>query len=711
MDSDQDLEADRSSEYVGSTMDTEFAAASGETLHALGDDEIELVTHYLRLGRRLPPHLLPRLFEVPREYQLAYAGKLREGDVLVDTMSVPLQPQRSFGQPLSSQQNMLVMGDNLQVLKRLMELKQSGKLRSTNGSDGIKLVYIDPPFATGEAWETRSGRVAYADKVRGAEFIEWLRRRLIMLRQLLADDGSIVVHLDQRYVHYIKVVMDELFPGNFRNEIIVPRGIKGVQSQFEKIDALAQGHYTLLLYSRRPSARYNKLFDEGQKPSRWDTFWLGTNRPTMRYDLFGVTPKSGQWRWSRVKSNTAIKNYERFLNDAPGVPIDQYADAVEAATGERPDFLREGPNGPQWYRYAKFRKLASDVWDVKTKGSATGYPTEKHEDLLDRIIHWLSDKGDIVLDAFVGSGTTVAVAQKLGRHWIGIDTSKYAIYTTQNRLLRATNGKIREAGFTVYNAGLYDYAALKDLPREAYVSFALQLFQCRPKDEVIGGVAFQGMLGDDRVLVVDYHAHPDAQVGYDFVTDLADLCADKLGNRCFIVAPAAAVSLYEDYVDTRGVRFYFLRIPYSVIAELHKRSFTEIRQPTSSKTTNEIVEAVGFDFIQPPSVACEYLRTPNGVHAKILEFESEAFTASPTGGFDDLAMVLVDPNFDQGFVGPTVALFADELRKTDWMFDVSTPSDSRRISVTFMDVFGNEYREAIELAALRMFAGRDADGR
>jgi adenine-specific DNA-methyltransferase len=94
-------------------------------------------------------------------------------------------------------------------------------------------------------------------------------------------------------VHYIKVVLDELLPGNFRNDIVAPRGVKGVQSQFDAIDALALGHYTLLLYSKRASTKYHKLFDQGNKPSRWDTFWLGTNRPTMRYELFGVLPTSG----------------------------------------------------------------------------------------------------------------------------------------------------------------------------------------------------------------------------------------------------------------------------------------------------------------------------------------------------------------------------------------------------------------------------------
>ena len=195
----------------------------------LSEEQIEEVIAHLRAGRRLPVYLSSHLFETPREYNLTYAGKARRADVLADTMAVPLQPVRTFGEPSRGWSNMLVLGDNLQVLRRLVDLKTAGQLCNADGTDGVRLCYMDPPFATGEAWEDRSGRIAYVDRVKGAEFIEWLRRRLILIIEVLADSGALVVHLDQRYSHYIKVVLDELLPGKFRNEIIVPRGIKGVQ--------------------------------------------------------------------------------------------------------------------------------------------------------------------------------------------------------------------------------------------------------------------------------------------------------------------------------------------------------------------------------------------------------------------------------------------------------------------------------------------------
>jgi hypothetical protein len=114
----------------------------------LTEEQIEEIATLLRAGRRLPPHLFPHLFETPREYQLAYRGKARSIDILADTMAVPLQPVRTFGEPVDGWSNMLVFGDNLQVLRQLLNLKELGQLRNPDGSHGIRVCYIDPPFAS-----------------------------------------------------------------------------------------------------------------------------------------------------------------------------------------------------------------------------------------------------------------------------------------------------------------------------------------------------------------------------------------------------------------------------------------------------------------------------------------------------------------------------------------------------------------------------------
>ena len=165
-------------------------------------------------------------FETEREYELTYAGKERKEDILADTLSVPFQPIKKFGEAKEGEwQNMLIFGDNLQALKHLLKLKEQGKLRNPDGRNGVKLIYIDPPFATEQEFRGAKGEKAYQDKIVGAEFLEFLRKRLIFLEELLTDDGSIYVHLDWKKSHYIKVLLDELFSeDNFRREIIWSKG-------------------------------------------------------------------------------------------------------------------------------------------------------------------------------------------------------------------------------------------------------------------------------------------------------------------------------------------------------------------------------------------------------------------------------------------------------------------------------------------------------
>lgn len=117
--------------------------------------------------------------------------------------------------------NQLIFGDNLQVMRTLLDQKRAGELHNADGTSGVKLIYIDPPFGTKQDFTGSKEQRAYQDKIAGAIFLEFLRKRLVLLRELLTVDGSIYVHLDTRKVHYVKVLMDEIFgESNFRNEII-----------------------------------------------------------------------------------------------------------------------------------------------------------------------------------------------------------------------------------------------------------------------------------------------------------------------------------------------------------------------------------------------------------------------------------------------------------------------------------------------------------
>lgn len=178
----------------------------------------------LRRGENLPDDVARELLAPEkREYELVYRAKRRTEDVIADALAVPLQSVSTFGADGADWQNMLILGDNLQVLKRLLEDKKAGKLCNADGTPGVRLVYIDPPFATQQEFHGTQDQKAYRDKVLGAEFVEFLRQRFILLHELLATDGSLFLHADYRKVHYLKVILDEIFDEpNFRNEIILP---------------------------------------------------------------------------------------------------------------------------------------------------------------------------------------------------------------------------------------------------------------------------------------------------------------------------------------------------------------------------------------------------------------------------------------------------------------------------------------------------------
>jgi hypothetical protein len=157
------------------------------------------IIRLLEQGEELSPEWARILFPPEkREYELVYHGKEREEDILSNTLAVPLQPVRTFGgggqNGNGEWQNMLVFGDNLQVMKSLLDMKKTGKLCNADGTPGVRLVYIDPPFATKQEFHGTQDQKAYQDKIVGARFLEFLRKRLVLIRELLAEDGGLYIH-------------------------------------------------------------------------------------------------------------------------------------------------------------------------------------------------------------------------------------------------------------------------------------------------------------------------------------------------------------------------------------------------------------------------------------------------------------------------------------------------------------------------------------
>jgi hypothetical protein len=694
----------------------------GGQLTTLSDAERQLLIDLLESGESIPSEFKNLLFPPEKqEYELVYFGKQREEDVIADTMAVPLQLIRSFGNENNGWSNQLIFGDNLQVAKMLLKLKQDGVYVNASGSHGIKLIYIDPPFATRQEFTGSDEEKAYQDKVIGSRFIEFIRQRLILLHRLLAADGVICVHLDYRYVHLIRAIMSEIFgEANFRNEIYVRRGTKNVQSQFENISALSVGSDTLLLYSKSSSTRLRKLtstLDEEQ-PGKWDTFWRGTDRKTMRYELFGTTPSTGQWRWEEQRARKAVNNYEYYLEHySQNMSLDEYYTETVVKQNIKLDFVKEEDGSIYYYVPPRNYVLKSNMWmDVATRGTETNYPTEKHEDLLARIIGWLTDEGDIVLDAFAGSGTTLAVAEKLGRRWIGIDCGKLAIYTIQKRILNAAKSTLSKhthsaRSFELYNAGLYDFSRLKELPWSGWRSYALGLFQCKDEEHKVKGITLDGYRDGEDVLVFKHRLGGGVVLDYGFVENLHTQIGSRVSARVYIIAPAASVAFLEDYIDLDSTRYYILRIPYSIINELHARDFEAITQPVDETQVNDTVQAVGFDFIRQPHVECDYfvrqfeeqLFPEAVVHIHAFKSEALAKGASLKQNLESLSMVFVDLDYphdpnrkgDERF--PPFELdrvfYANQLRSNNWEITIPLEEIGDYIMIIYMDIYGNEYTE------------------
>jgi len=643
----------------------------------LSKKDRQRIIEVLETGAELPLDYKHILFPPEKkEYELVYAGKEREEDILADTIGVPLQPIKSFGKNGNGWTNKLIFGDNLQVMKSLLD--------DPEVKGQVKLIYIDPPFATKQEFRGSQDQKAYQDKIAGAKFIEFLRKRLIFLRELLADDGNLIFHLDSRKIHYTKVILDEIFgENNFVNEIIWHKGREGGSSRSHSIGSGIPTEYqNLLVYAK----------------SRKNRYWKQILGPYKKSTVNRIECDEKGWYYTRGRMGRRPAKWEVEA----GVALKTYVSADIKKTKE--EIIKEITSSGAEY------VAIGDVWtkDIIKFTTCTKYPTEKPESLLYLLIDAGTIKNtDIVLDAFVGSGTTLAIAEKLGRRWIGIDCGKLAIYTIQKRMLNLKNEignkdkLLKPKPFTLYHAGLYDFPKLKKLPWNDWRLFALHLFNCRDQKHTLSGIELDGYKGRSDVLVFNYQQDGGVVLDYGFIDDLHSMIGAKVGKQFFIIAPAASVMFLEDYIDKGSTRYYILRIPYSIINELHNRDFEAIKQPVDESQVNDTVDAVGFDFIRSPKVNCEYLlKYPKDqsieiAAIKIKTFKSEAMLkgASHLGNRESLSMVMVDYDYDGEIFNLDKVYYASEIEKNGWEVHLPVESVKGRMMIIYLDIYGNEYRE------------------
>ncbi|MHB1991654.1 DNA methyltransferase [Metallibacterium scheffleri] len=500
--------------------------------YELSDAEKRDLTALLQQGRPLPEKYRFILFEDKREVELVWNGKTREVCTTVlpfqtlEHVDEPRKETRSQGELFDARgrqmqgwTNKLIWGDNKLILA---SLKAGALRRQIEDAGGLKLIYIDPPFDVGadfsmdieiggETFHKEPNlleQIAYRDTWgRGADsFISMIYERLILMRDLLAEDGSIYLHCDWRVTAFVRLAMDEIFGRhNFANEIVWHYYNK-MQGN---IGRFASNHDVILSYRRGGTLQFTPLREAREKPK---------------------TQQKRVW-------DPATKSLKQ-ARDSDGNLV----------------------------YYADTERTIDDVWrlaylmpaDQKEK---IGYPTQKPERLIERIVESSSKPGDLVADFFCGSGTTAAVAEKLGRKWIATDLGKFAIHTTRKRLigvqreLKAADKNFR--AFEVLNLGRYERQAylsvssrLSDAHREAaltqkerdYRELILRAYQA----ELLEGDSFFHGKRGARLVVVGPINLP---VGRLFVEEVITECRKRGATRADILAFEFEMGLFPAVLD------------------------------------------------------------------------------------------------------------------------------------------------------------------
>ena len=389
------------------------------------------------------------------------------------TQYYPAQLKEEYVDEVDGWRNKIYWGDNLQVMSHLLKTYR-GK---------ITLIYIDPPFDSKADYkkqiELKGKKVdndrsafeekQYTDIWTNDEYLQFMYERLILLRELLADNGSIYVHCDWHKSHYLRCILDEIFGAtNFNNEIIWQK----TMSRKAQTSGFGNIHDTIFFYAKSGAYKFCPQFDERDEEATaarfpeieedtgrryvWDNFTQAGAGPPRRFGDKEMAPPPGKhWIWTQEKIDEGWKN----------------------------GIIQIKGNMPRLKRYETEGLSAADIWLGKKfiihaqSSESEGYPTQKPETVLERIIKASSNPGDLVFDCFMGSGTTQAVAMKLGRRFVGADINLGAVEITTKRLLKVA-AEIQEntgqgeieiqdentesaiqtfyTGFEVYNVNHYD---------------------------------------------------------------------------------------------------------------------------------------------------------------------------------------------------------------------------------------------------------------
>ena len=518
----------------------------------LSDSEKRDILKYLESGKPLPEKYRFLLFDDDREVELVWNGKTNE----VANTVLPFQTIEHIDEPRSEQvrkaqmelfdssgrqikdwTNKLIWGDNKLILS---SLKNGPMRKEIEAQGGLKLIYIDPPFDVGadfsmnieigdESFTKQPSvieEVAYRDTWgKGADsFIAMIYERLKIMYDLLSDEGSIYVHCDYRVTAFMRLVLDEIFGAdNLRNEIVwCYQGTGKSPKQYKR------KHDTIWFYAKSDRAIFNAKD-------------IGVPFGEKQISKFSGKDEKGFYKEYKHSDG---KKYRKYL--------------------EEDDYLAVN----DWW---------SDIYVIQDHNQRVGYPTQKPESLLERIIKASSNEGDIVADFFCGSGTTLAVAEKLGRKWIGSDLGRFGIHTTRKRMIGVQRQLKKDSkhyrAFEILNVGKYEREyyvnhVSKDLREEEkrkvrakkekeYIALILSAYKAEPVE------SFNTFVGKKRDRLVAIGSI-DLPITSGLIQDIVKECKEKKITKADVLGFDYEMGL--DFEDTKkqGLDIQFKKIPREV---------------------------------------------------------------------------------------------------------------------------------------------------
>lgn len=371
----------------------------------------------------------------PDRFTFSWAGRNNAVQLLQMPTRATLVPMKEESLNYDGAKNIFIEGDNLEVLKLLYK-PYFGKVR---------MIYVDPPYNTGndfvysddysdplESYLQISGQksaegnlLTSNPETSGRFHSSWLSMmypRLFLARQLLREDGSLCVSIGEEEYASLRLILNEIMgEENYRNTIIVRRYDKNLSRQFmeQGLKSLATGVEFVIIYAKSSQCAFNPVYressEERQSTGYWKGFWNAPDRPTMRYDLFGFTPKTGQWKWRKEVALEAVENYKTYQNDySKRMSLEEYWEKA----GKKKRFIRLNPRGSSgknggvehWVPPSEGILRSSNWTDILASSTLTNlhltFDNPKNPRLIEELIRLCTDEEDLILDFFAGSCTT-----------------------------------------------------------------------------------------------------------------------------------------------------------------------------------------------------------------------------------------------------------------------------------------------------------------